>query len=382
MKLSKKYSNLPISSIVHIHEMKKDLEDVVSFDRGDVNLPTNEKIKAGIQEALCEDFTRYMPSTGITELKVAIQNKISRENNINSTLDEILVTSGGTGGLFVSMQACLEAGDEVLIPDPYWTSYPMLLRTAEAKPVSVTFEEDFKLTQNQILENINQKTQGIIINTPQNPLGLVYSKAELKMVADIAKDHDLWVFSDEPYEHLIYDDKKHISIASLDEMKERTITCFSLSKSYSIPGMRVGYIVGPEKVIDLATKAGMYSTYGINSLAQRGAVNALSLDNEYLDEQLDRYKKRKDLLLEGLDQIDILDYTNPEGTFYVFAKIKNDMTSLEFSEYLLEKERVATVPGDTFGKFGEGYVRFSYSCVKEKEIREGINRMKKAEESL
>ncbi|MFQ5870850.1 MAG: pyridoxal phosphate-dependent aminotransferase [Candidatus Geothermarchaeales archaeon] len=362
-----KVLGVPASGIVTIRDMKLTMTGVVGLESGDPDFDTPVHVKEAAVGALRENFTHYTPNSGIVPLREAIAKKLKEKNGMETNANtEIMVTTGGMGALFTATQAVLSPGDEVLVPDPYWTSNMMQILMAGGKGVSVPLEYSketgFRLDPDSFMELITDRTRAIVINTPHNPTGMVASKEQLKALAEIAQDHDLYVFSDEPYEDIVYDGARHYSIGSFPGMKERTITAFSLSKTYAMTGWRIGYLAAPREIIEQAYKVQLYSVNGVNAIAQKAALAALEGPHDFLVDMVAEYKRRRDMIVERLNSIKIFECWLPQGAFYVFPRLVDvRMTSMEFVKFLLREGKMATTPGSIFGERGEGFVRFAYS---------------------
>jgi len=361
--------------------------DVISFGAGEPDFDTPEHIKDAAIRALEGGFTKYTPATGIEELKEAICEKFERENGLSYSPEEVIVTCGGKQALYNIAMALFEEGDEVLVPAPYWVSYPAMIRLAEAEPVIVQTheEEGFKLSPEALEDAITPKAKALIINSPSNPAGTAYTKEELEALVEVALRHDLWIISDEVYEHIVYDGFKHVSVASLaPEVKERTIVVNALSKTYSMIGWRMGYAAGPKEVIAAMGKVQSQSTSNPTSFAQKGAVAALRGPQGEVAKMREEYQRRRDLIWQLLTSIEGVSCFKPLGAFYVFPSFKAYLggkvkDSTELGAYLLEEAQVAVVPGVEFGK--EGYLRLSFPVSPEL-IEEGVRRIAEAVRGL
>ncbi len=361
--------------------------DVISFGAGEPDFDTPEHIKDAAIRALEGGFTKYTPATGIEELKEAICEKFERENGLSYSPEEVIVTCGGKQALYNIAMALFEEGDEVLVPAPYWVSYPAMIRLAEAEPVIVQTheEEGFKLSPEALEDAITPKAKALIINSPSNPAGTAYTKEELEALVEVALRHDLWIISDEVYEHIVYDGFKHVSVASLaPEVKERTIVVNALSKTYSMTGWRMGYAAGPKEVIAAMGKVQSQSTSNPTSFAQKGAVAALLGPQGEVAKMREEYQRRRDLIWRLLTSIEGVSCFKPLGAFYVFPSFKAYLggkvkDSTELGAYLLEEAQVAVVPGVEFGK--EGYLRLSFPVSPEL-IEEGVRRIAEAVRGL
>ncbi|MCS7204007.1 MAG: pyridoxal phosphate-dependent aminotransferase, partial [Thermodesulfovibrio sp.] len=357
-------------------ELKSKGFDVVNFGVGEPDFDTPEHIKEAAIKAIKDGFTKYTPVGGIDELKEAIIKKLEIENGLKYSKENIIVSCGAKHSLYNIAQALFGPGDEVIIPAPYWVSYPDQVLINDAKPVIVeTYEEDNFMLRPEILESkITDKTKALILNYPSNPTGFIYSKEVLERIAEIVLKHNIYVISDEIYEKLIYDGQKHISIASLDdEIKEKTIVVNGLSKAYAMTGWRIGYAAGPVEIIKTMTNIQSQSTSNPTSIAQKAAVAALRGPQDCVEKMRREFEKRRNYLVEALNKINGISCKMPNGAFYVFPNIKSILgkntdnfkinSSMDLSIYLLEKALVALVPGSAFG--AEGYIRISYATSME-----------------
>lgn len=367
-------------------QMKAEGIDIVNFGVGEPDFDTPDNIKEAAIKALRGGFTKYTPVGGIDILKDAIIEKFKNDNGLDYTRDEIIVSCGAKHCLYNIAQAILGPGDEVLIPSPYWVSYPEQVILNDAKPVFVeTKEEDSFMLKPEILESyITKKTKALILNSPSNPTGIVYNKKELEEIAEIVLKHNFYVISDEIYEKLIYEDKKHISIASLDDrIKQKTIIVNGLSKSYAMTGWRIGYAAGPKDIIKAMTNIQSQSTSNPTSFAQVAAVEALKGPQDIINIMVNELDKRRKIILKEISNIKGIKCIEPNGAFYAFPNVsyyygkRYDNTKInsssDISIYLLEKAKVAVVPGAAFGK--DEHIRLSYASSID-EIKKGLNRIK------
>lgn len=353
--------------------MIKEGIDVANFAGGEPDFPPPKNVSAAAVEAINKGMSKYTPATGTPELKAAICKKLETENGISYKPENIIVSCGAKHSIYNIMQAVVNPGDEVIIPAPYWVSYPDMAILAGGKPVIVETDDSFHLSSKAVTDAITDKTKIIILNSPSNPSGAVIPKKVLEEIADIAVNKGIYVISDEIYEHIVYD-VKHDSIASLnDKIKELTFTVNGFSKSYAIPGWRLGYTAGPVNAIKAMGKIQSQSTSNPTSIVQYAGIEALLGPQEILETMRAEYEERRDYIVDALNSIKGVSCNKPEGAFYVFPKIPSD-DSLAFSEELLKKGNVAVVPGVGFGK--EGYVRLSYATSMEV-IKKGIERIKK-----
>ena len=388
MKFASRISNLKPSFTMQMAataaQMRQEGLDVINFTVGEPDFSTSAHICEAAKAALDEGFTKYTPVSGTLELKLAIQAKVKRDNDIDINSNQILVSNGGKQSLYLACQALFEKGDEVLIFSPYWVSYPEMVRLSDAEPIIVAtnsenqYEPDFESLENKITPNV----KGIIINSPSNPTGAVWSDKAVRRVLDIAKQQGWMVFSDECYEQLVYD-APFKSIECLNEVGADIITFMTLSKSYAMTGWRVGYAFGNQDLINVMAKLQGQETSCANSIAQKAAVEALIGDQSSMIEMKETFRKRRDLMIGLLNDIPRISCEIPKGAFYAFPDCsgyfgtqcngKTITTSTELSEFILEESKVVTVPGDGFG--APGYIRFSYAVSSEIIIK-GMNRLR------
>ena len=355
--------------------MKAEGIDVCSFSAGEPDFPTPKHICEAAKTAIDEGKTRYGPAAGELPLRKAIANKLQQDNNLNYQPENIIVTNGGKFSLYNLMQVAIGKGDEVIIPAPYWLSYPEMVKLAEGTPVIVDTlaENDYKITPEQLEQAITPKTKLFIFNSPSNPTGMVYTPDEVRALAKVIVDRDIMVVSDEIYEKILYDDAEHLSIASInDEIFARTITCSGFAKSHSMTGWRVGYTAAPLEIIKAMTRIQSHSTSNVCTFAQYGAIAALESSQECVTEMLQAFAKRRSYMYQAINDIPGLSCIKPDGAFYLFADIsKTGKGSLEFCEQLLE-QKVAAIPGVAFGT--DSCIRFSYATDMDT-IKEGVRRL-------
>ena len=342
-------------------ELRAQGATVYQFEGGEPFMSTPERIKEAMKRALDDNQTRYAPSSGIAELREAIAEKLRNRNRIPAQAKDVIVVNGGMQGLFGAFQSIVNPGDEVLLFSPYWTPIKDLVAHCQGRSILVPTDEARALGFERTLARYStERTRAIYYNTPQNPSGVVFTPDEAKAVAAFAQDRDLVVVADEAYEDLVYDGQ-HFSIASLDGMFDRTITCFTFSKSYAMTGWRLGYAVATEPWMTGLKKATLYSSNGVSTPTQWAGVAALSIDPSALAEIANQYRLRRDLLLKGLNEIG-LHCDSPAGAFYAFPDVSRiNKDSREAADALLNRAQVATVPGIVFGAQGESHLRFSFS---------------------
>ncbi len=354
-------------------ELKEKGVDVISLGAGEPDFDTPNNVKNAAIDAINNGETKYTAVDGTPKLKEAIINKFKRENGLAFTKDQINVGAGGKQVIFNAILSTINPGDEVLIPAPYWVSYPDIVLLAGGVPkIVVCSEKDkFKITPNKIKESLTDKTKWIILNSPSNPTGSCYSKNEIDAIADLLKDYPkVMIMSDDIYEHVVYDDFEFYTIAQNKSVTERTLTINGVSKSYSMTGWRIGYAGGPKELIKAMAKIQSQSTTNPSSISQAAAVEALNGDQSFIKERSDAFKERRDFIVTELNKISGIECINPEGAFYVFPSCKgclgkshnelgNIKTDTDFVSKLLESTGVAVVQGSAFGL--EGFFRISYA---------------------
>lgn len=344
------------------------------------------------KNALDQGLTRYTPSSGILQLRKAICRKLERDNHIVYTPDEIIVSNGAKHSLYNIFQAILNPGDQVLIPKPYWLSYPEMVKMADGIPVFIDTKEEncFKVTRDDIEKAINPNTKAIILNSPSNPNGCVYKKEELEVIAELAVKRGLFIVSDEIYEEMVYDETQHVSIASLnDKVKELTLTVNGMSKAYAMTGWRIGYVAGPLDVINVMSNIQSHSTSNPNSIAQYASIAALETPKEKIQEMVSVFDERRLYMVEKINSIPLLSCKLPKGSFYVMMNISQAIGkrhgntlingSISFADALLESKKVTIVPGIAFG--ADLFVRLSYATSMDK-IQKGLDRIQQFMEEL
>jgi aspartate/methionine/tyrosine aminotransferase len=364
-RVARRLDEVGFSDIVVIRnkvlELRAAGQTVHAFHGGEPFFETPEIIKEALFTAAEENKTRYAPSSGIAPLRAALVEKLRERNGIQLTPEQVLITVGGAHALYCAFQAVLDPGSDCLLFSPYWTPIADMIRGTQARPVFVSTSVARRSGIAATLEELTTPdTRAIYYNTPQNPSGVVFTRAEAEEVADFAKRHDLIVISDEAYEDLVYDGE-HVSIASLPGMAERTISTYTFSKSCAMTGWRIGYAVAQEPFMTAMRKLVLYSTNGVATMVQWAAIEALGLNAEFRRKRLAEYRERRDALVNGLNEIGF-ECELPAGAFYAFPSVdKLGRDSREAATLLLDKAHVATIPGAVFGSQGEGHVRFSYS---------------------
>lgn len=368
-------------------EMKAQGIDVINMSVGEPDFNTPENIKEAAKKAIDDNFSRYSPVPGYPDLRKAIVAKLKNENGLDYTVNEVIVGTGGKQGICNVILALVNPGDEVIIPAPYWVSYPQMAKLAGGVPVIVNagFDQDFKLTPEQLEAAITPKTKMLILCSPSNPTGSVYSKEELAALADVLRKHpDVFVLADEIYEHINYIGKHH-SIAQEPDLKDQVIIANGVSKAYAMTGWRIGFLAGPEWIIKGCNKLQGQYTSGTCSVSQKAAEAAYTLDQSAVEEMRQAFERRRDLIVKLAKEVPGLEVNIPQGAFYLFPKCNSyfgksngDKTinnSTDFAMYLLEEAHVATVGGDAFGD--PDCFRMSYATSDEN-IKEAIRRIKEA----
>ena len=370
-------------------EMRAAGKDVIGLGAGEPDFDTPDNIKEAAIEAIRKGDTKYTAVDGTPALKKAIQAKFYRENDLSYELDQISVGTGGKQVLYNAFMATINKGDEVIIPAPYWVSYPDIVLLAGGKPKIIKCDEknNFKLTPEKLKKAVSKKTKWIIINSPSNPTGSGYTKDEIIALSKILiKYKNLYILSDDIYEHITYDGFKFFTIAQIEKLKSRTLTMNGVSKSYSMTGWRIGYAAGPKEIIKAMAKIQSQSTSNPTSISQAAAVEALNGTQDFITERSNSFKERRNFVVDSLNNIKGISCLSPEGAFYVFPnckKLLNKKTKLktdkDFVEKLLEKAEVAVVQGSAFGL--DGYFRISYATSMEN-LKKAMQRIKTFCDSL
>jgi aspartate/methionine/tyrosine aminotransferase len=367
LRLAKRLDEVGFSDIVQIRnkvmELRAEGVDVHALHGGEPFFETPPEIKYAAIQAMAENQTHYAPSSGVLPLRKALVEKLARKNGINVSTDEVIATVGGSQGLYAAFQSVLDAGDDALVFSPYWTPIADLITGAQARPLRVPTSTARRNGIRNTLEQFSTpQTRAIYYNTPQNPSGLVFTRAEAEEVAAFAMERDLIVIADEAYEDLVYDGE-HVSIVSLPGMAERTITCFTFSKTYAMTGWRAGYAVAQEPFMTALRKIVLYSTNGVTTFVQHAMIHALKTPEAEIAALREEYRKRRDLLVSGLNEVG-LECASPAGAFYAFPNVeKIHKESRAAAKLLLEKAHIATIPGSVFGAQGEGHLRFGYAIT-------------------
>ncbi len=390
MYLSNLSNNINFSQTMAISKKAKQLKeegkDVVCLSAGEPDMDTPSHIKNAGVGAITSGKTTYTPATGTQELMVAIINKFKNDNNLLYNQDEIMVNCGAKHSLFNIIMCTCGEGDEVIIPAPYWVSYPEMVKAAGADPVIADCRAEFKLTPQILKNNLTKKTKLIILNSPSNPTGSIYTEEELKTLGEIILEHDVLIISDEIYEHLVYEGD-FTSIASISkDLKEQTLVVNGVSKAYSMTGWRIGYAAGNSKIIQACAKLQSHSTSSPATFSQYGAVEALSSpkSKKSIEKMKNLFKQRRNFVYKFLEEIDGIEVEKPSGAFYIFPSVTDLLnqkvqSSLDFAKKLLDEKFVACVPGEGFG--ASGYIRLSYA-VSMDDLKKALKRIKEFTDTL
>jgi aspartate/methionine/tyrosine aminotransferase len=382
--LSKRVNSIETSPIRRLIDLVGKTPDVIGLHAGEPDFDTPLHVKEAAKKALDEGYTHYTYTAGLPELREAIAEKLWKENHVKADPEtEITVTVGGFAAIYSTLQAVINPGDEVIIPEPVWPSYSGLVRLAGGKPILFRLKPpSYSLDSELLKEKITKHTRIVIINTPNNPTGAVYEHRELETLASLAKENDFLVLADEVYEKIIFDDARHVSIARLAGMKERTITVNSFSKTYAMTGWRVGYVVANERVTVGLRRIHSYAVSCVSPVLQRAALAALTASQDCVQQMVKEYKERRDVFVEALNNIAGFDCIKPKGTFYVFPDIQGlRLPSADLAERMLREARVAAIPGSAFGQSGEGHLRMSVAVSKER-LLEAVKRIRQFVASL
>ena len=383
-KITERSKAVEWSGIRVMFALADEIPGVINLGIGQPDFDTPAFIRDAAKRALDEGFTRYPPAKGFLDVREAVSEKLRRENRIEADpATEIFVAVGALQVIFNTILHVVEPGQEVIVVDPGYDYYSQI-RLFGGLPVTVPALErnGFKVDPADIEAAVTAKTRLLILNTPSNPTGAMFGREILEAVAKIAVERDLLVLSDEPYEHIVFDGNQHVSMASLDGMKERTISAFTLSKSYAMTGWRVGYAAAPKVFIDEMEKLMEHMVSGVTAMAQRAALAAVTAPQDCVREMTAAYERRRRIVHEGLNRIEGIRCLMPESTFYAFPNISAfGLSSWDFARYLVREHQVAVVPGSIFGSRGEGYVRLSFAADEAK-LEEGVRRIEEAARKL
>lgn len=383
--MSERGEELPISTIGELIKIMEESRGIISLGPGEPDFDSPRNVINVACKRLKEGYTHYSPPGGRSGLKEAVVKKLKKDNRIRVSPEEVIITTGSTEAILLTLLCSIDPGEGVLIPDPGFLAYRPAVEILNGMPLCVPhcekdgFQFSVELADKAI---VPEKTNVMIINSPSNPTGVVFKRKILEEIADFVCEYDLLVISDEAYEKFVYGGEKHVSFASLNGMKERTLTLQSFSKTYAMPGFRIGYAVGPEKIINMMKKIHIYSTICAPTVSQEAALEALEGPQGVVKKMVNEYNRRREMIFKCLCEIPGFSCVEPGGAFYVFPNVKEfGMKSLEFSRWLLKNAKVAVVPGTEFGRCGEGYVRCSYATSYEK-ITEALCRIEKAVKGL
>jgi aspartate aminotransferase len=392
MKLSARINSIKPSPTLAItmkaNALRAEGRDVIGFGAGEPDFDTPDNVKKAAIQAIEEGFTKYTPVGGIDELKDAIIGKLNRDNKLNYTRAQIVVSCGAKHTLYNLAQVLFEEGDEVIIPSPYWVSYPDIVILTGAKPVilKTNASDGFKIGPGQLEEAINPRTRAVIINSPSNPTGAVYTQAELVELAEVFVKNDVLAISDDIYEKILYDGISFANMATVNaDMKERTVVVNGVSKSHAMTGWRIGYAAGPVEIIAAATKLQSQNTSNPTSIAQKAAVEALNGDQAIVEAMVKEFEKRRNVMVDRLNAIPGITCMTPQGAFYVFPEIAGLLgrkyggkvlaTSSDVAAWLLDEANVAVIPGGEFGQ--DDHIRLSYATSMSN-IEKGLKRIRDA----
>ncbi len=389
--LSKKVDNIEESQTIAVSSLAMKLraegKDVISLSAGEPDFPTPTHVKSAAIKAIQNNFTKYTQNEGTPELREAVASKLQTENGIETTGANVLISSGGKHALFNSLQAICNPGDEVIIPAPYWVSFPEMVKLADGVPVILKTNEEtgFTFTAETLRPLVTPRTKALIINSPNNPTGAVMSEDKLRGIAKLALEFDFYIISDEIYEKIVYDGNKHFSIGSIPEVRDRVITSSGFSKAYSMTGWRIGYLSANKEIIARAAKVQSQTTSNASSISQAAALEALRGDESDLEKMRKAFENRRNILIEKLSTVKGISVPRPGGAFYLFPSVKQLFgrtydgqvisSSTDAVKFFLAKAQVALVPGAAFGS--NEHVRISYA-YSEKDLTEAADRIASA----
>ncbi len=357
-------SGVEWSGIRIMFAMADKIDGVTNLGIGQPDFDTPIHIRDAAKRGLDQGFTRYPPAAGFQDLREAVARKVEAENKLQADPDsEIFISVGAMQGIFNVMLHLVNPGDEVIVVDPGYDYYSQI-RLFGGVPVRVAVKEEnlFKLDPADVKKAVTPKTKAIILNTPSNPTGAVFDRESLEQIAAICKEHEIMVISDEPYEHILFDGNEHVSMGSLDGMKDLTVSIYTLSKSYAMTGWRVGYVVANKAIIAEMEKLMEHMVSGVTAVAQRAALAAITESQDCVSQMVERYAKRRELMYNGLNSIKGISCIKPESTFYAFPNISSfGMSSWDFAKYMVNEHKLALLPGSIFGENGEGFARLSFA---------------------
>ena len=367
-----------------IKKLESDGKDIIHFEIGDPDFDTPKNISDATIDALKNGNTHYVSSFGLVEFRQKICEYIEKSRGFKPTLEQVLVTPGANIVIFYAINCLVDPGEEIIFPDPGFPTYSAAIKMCNASPVRIPLLEsnEFRMNPDDIEKSITKKTKMIIINSPQNPTGSVMTKDEIKATYEIAEKHDLFLYSDEIYSKLIYDNNKYSSPSIFDKCKDRTILADGFSKAYAMTGWRLGSVVGPSDIIEKMQLLLETTSSCVPPFIQKAGIEAIDGDQTFHKYMHSEYRKRRDLIVRELNSIEGINCIMPSGAFYVFINIKKtNMTSEQFCDYILEDANVAILPGTSFGRFGEGYVRMCYA-VKQELIVDAVERIRNSVKKL
>ena len=383
LRASSRSQTLGLSGIREIFEKAQRIPDVIRLEFGEPDFDTPSNIKEAAIRAISKGYTKYSSSSGIPELRNAISEKLKNDNRVEySASKEVVVTAGATSAINLALQATLDVGDEILVPDPGWATYVHAVNLVGAVPVLYPLleAEEFQFSAETAERYVSPKTRAILINTPANPMGSILPRKNVQAIAEFALRHNLYVISDEVYEKFLYEDgepREHVSIASLSEMKDRTVTINALSKTYAMTGWRIGYAASSTEIAGAMTKINAAASSCVSTIAQYAALEALTGPQDSVAKMITTFAQRRRIMVDGLNEFDGFKCSMPKGAFYAFPNIKETgMSSKDLAMRIIDEAHVATVPGTAFGKQGEGHLRIAYANSIEN-IQNALDRMKK-----
>ena len=384
-KISSQIDGQPMFKLLDkIKKLESDGKDIIHFEIGDPDFDTPKNISDATIDALKNGNTHYVSSFGLVEFRQKIREYIEKSRGFKPTLEQVLVTPGANIVIFYAINCLVDPGEEIIFPDPGFPTYSAAVKMCNASPVRIPLLEsnEFRMNPDDIEKSITKKTKMVIINSPQNPTGSVMTNDEIKATYEIAEKHDLFLYSDEIYSKLIYDNNKYSSPSIFDKCKDRTILADGFSKAYAMTGWRLGSVVGPSDIIEKMQLLLETTSSCVSPFIQKAGIEAIDGDQTFHEYMHNEYRKRRDLIVRELNSIESINCVMPGGAFYVFINIKKtNMTSEQFCDYILEDANVAILPGTSFGRFGEGYVRMCYA-VKQERIVDAVERIRNSMKKL
>ena len=380
---SHRSQTLGLSGIREIFEKAQTIPDVIRLEFGEPDFDTPSNIKEAAIRAINTGYTKYSSSAGVLDLRKAVSKKLKKENSVDYDASrEVVITAGATSAINLALLATLDSGDEILVPDPGWASYVHAVKLVGAKPVLYPLQESetFQFNPDIVEELVSPNTKAILINTPANPMGSVFSRKSIQAIAELSLRHNLYVISDEVYEKFLYQDEgftEHVSIASLDEMKERTVTINALSKTYAMTGWRIGYAAANDTIAGAMIRINAAASSCVSTITQYAALEALTGPQDSVARMISAFAERRRILVNGLNKFNGFKCSMPRGAFYAFPNVAGTgYNSKDLAMKILNESHVATVPGSAFGNQGEGYLRVAYANSVEN-IQQALDRMKK-----